>query len=81
MTISQHFDHILTQIVARSVTVSESESDWSESDFDGTRGKVESQLNVKRFLKVEEKTLKQIYWMQVRKNSKLNVKKSLKVKH
>ena len=48
-----HFNHILTQIVARSVTVSESESDWSESDFDGTRGKVESQLNVKRFLKVE----------------------------
>ena len=63
------------------MTVSESESDWSESDFDGTRGKVESQLNVKRFLKVEKKTLKQIYWMQVRKDSKLNVKKSLKVKH
>ena len=51
--LSNTFDHILTQIVARSVTVSESESDWSESDFDGTRGKVESQLNVKRFLKVE----------------------------
>ena len=32
---------------------SESESDESEDDFDGTRFKVESQLNVKRFLKVK----------------------------
>jgi len=31
---------------------SESESDESEDDFDGTRFKVESQLNVKRFLKI-----------------------------